>query len=74
MDFRKSLGEEIKDNSPLICDRLPESNIKYRAKWGLATSSKLLRADGIKKALDKAVWAQGLRSPLTEGKTAMNGN
>jgi hypothetical protein len=75
MDYRKELwGERINADSPLIRDKLPESKAKkYGAKWGLATSPKLLHTAGIKKALDKAIWAQRLCSRLTEGKTVMNG-
>jgi hypothetical protein len=71
IDFRKETWKEkITGDSPLIRDKLPESKAKEYggAKWGLVTAPKLLGEAGIKKALDKAIWAQGLRTPLTEGK------
>jgi hypothetical protein len=68
MDFRKSMGEKIDGDSPLIRDKLPESTMKYGAKWGLATYPKPLHEDGIKKVLYRAIWSQGLRQPLLEGK------
>jgi integrase len=68
MDFRASLGESINENSPLIRDALPESNIVADTKrYGFITKPQRLGIDGIKKILIRALWAQGLRKPLPQG-------
>ncbi|MGH9927202.1 MAG: hypothetical protein ACRD5B_17695, partial [Nitrososphaeraceae archaeon] len=67
MDFRASYGEKITDESWIMRDLWQTSNVKYGAKWGLATNPKQLRIDGIKKILNRALWEQGLRHALPEG-------
>jgi hypothetical protein len=70
MNFRASHGEKITEDSALMRDLWQMANVKYNygAKWGLATNPKLLQKTGIKKILNRALWIQGLRQPLTEGK------
>jgi hypothetical protein len=41
------------------------TNIDYGAKWGLATCPKKLKSNGIKRLLERALWEQGIRQPLT---------
>jgi len=67
MDFRASYGERIDDNSWLMRDLWQTTNMNYGARWGLATSPKKLKSSGIKRLLERAVWEQGIRKPLTEG-------
>ena len=70
IDFRILQGEKIdKDgDSWVMRDLWQMSDVKYGAKWGLATNPKRLQNDGIKKILNRALRVQGLRQPLTEGK------
>ena len=67
IDFRASYGERISGNSWLMRDLWQTTNMNYGAKWGLATSPKKLKSSGIKRLLERAVWEQGIRKPLTEG-------
>jgi hypothetical protein len=43
------------------------TNIDYGAKLGLATCPKKLKSSGIKRLLERALWEQGIRSPLQNG-------
>ena len=43
------------------------TNITYGAKLGLATYPKKLKSSGIKRLLERALWEQGIRHPLSEG-------
>jgi hypothetical protein len=67
MDFRASYGEKITGNSWLMRDLWQTTNMNYGARWGLATSPKKLKSSGIKRLLERAIWEQGIRKPLTEG-------
>jgi hypothetical protein len=73
MDFRMDYGEKITGESWVMRDLWQTTNIKYGAKLGLATCPKKLKSSGIKKTfgikrlLERAIWEQGLRQPLTEG-------
>src|SRR5688572_248230 len=67
MDFRASHGEKITPESWVIRDLWQTSNVKYGAKWGLATNPKKLQTAGINKILNRALWEQSLRQPLQEG-------
>jgi hypothetical protein len=68
MDFRESYGEKITGESSWVMrDLWQTSNVKYGAKWGLATNPKQLRIAAIKKILNRALWEQGLRHALPEG-------
>jgi hypothetical protein len=67
MDFRASYGEKITGSSWLMRDLWQTTNMNYGAKWGLATSPKKLKSSGIKRLLERALWEQGIRQPLTNG-------
>lgn len=72
MNFRAELGESINGDSPLIRDKLPESNVSTNnnnnnSGYGLITQPQRLGTDGIKKILIRGLWAQGLRKPLPPG-------
>ena len=67
IDFRASYGEKITGDSWLMRDLWQTTNMNYGARWGLATSPKKLKSSGIKRLLERAVWEQGIRKPLTEG-------
>lgn len=49
MDFRILQGEEVNGDSPLMRDLWQMSDVKYGARWGLASNPKPLHIDGIKK-------------------------
>jgi hypothetical protein len=66
MDFRTSYGEKITGNSWLMRDLWQTTNMNYGARWGLATNPKRLKSSGIKRLLERALWEQGIRQPLTE--------
>lgn len=67
MDFRTSYGEKISGNSWLMRDLWQTTNMNYGARWGLATNPKKLKSSGVKRLLERAVWEQAVRKPLTEG-------
>jgi hypothetical protein len=67
MDFRADYGEIITEESWLMLDIWQTTNITYGAKLGLATYPKRLKSSGIKRLLERALWAQGLRRPLANG-------
>jgi hypothetical protein len=67
MDFRASYGEKITGSSWIMRDLWQTTNMNYGARWGLATSPKKLKSSGIKRLLERAIWEQGIRQPLTEG-------
>jgi hypothetical protein len=67
MDFRAYYGEKVTASSWLMRDLWQTTNMNYGARWGLATSPKKLKSSGIKRLLERAIWEQGIRQPLTEG-------
>jgi hypothetical protein len=67
MDFRTSYGEIITGESWVMRDIWQTTNIDYGAKLGLATCPKKLKSTGIKRIIERALWEQGLRSPLAKG-------
>ena len=67
MDFRESFGEKITHESWVMRDIWQTTNVKYGAKWGLATLPKQLRSSAIKRLIDRALWEQGLRHQLKNG-------
>ena len=74
MDFRASYGEKITGDSFLMRDLWQTTNIDYGAKWGLATHPKNLKSSGIKRLIERALWEQGIRQPLTRRyEDVMNG-
>jgi hypothetical protein len=67
MDFRAGYGEKISGESWVMRDLWQTTNIDYGAKLGLATCPKRLKSSGIKRLIERALWEQGLRQPLTKG-------
>jgi hypothetical protein len=67
MKYRSSYGEEITTESWLMRDIWQTSNMKYGAKFGLATNPKKLKSSGIKRLIEQALWEQGIRSKLPQG-------
>jgi integrase len=67
MDFRAGYGEKITGESWVMRDIWQTTNIDYGAKLGLATCPKKLKSSGIKRLIERALWKQGLRQPLTKG-------
>jgi hypothetical protein len=68
MDFRASYGEKISGESWLMRDLWQTSNMKYGAKFGLATSPKRLKSSAIKRLIERALWEQGIRHILSPGR------
>lgn len=64
MKFRERYGEKITKDSPVMRDLWDATS---KANRGLATIPKPLKSTGLKRLLERALWAQGLRQPL-EGK------
>lgn len=67
MDFRESYGERLHSESWIMRDLWRTTNINYGARWGLAKYPKKLKSSGIKRIIERALWEQGLRKPLTKG-------
>lgn len=67
MDFRASYGEIVTGDSWVMRDIWQTTNITYGANLGLATCPKKLKSSGIKRLLERALWEQGIRHPLSEG-------
>jgi hypothetical protein len=64
MDFRASYGEKITGESWLMRDIWQTTNVKYGAKWGLATIPKKLKSSAIKRMIERALWEQGIRTEV----------
>ena len=64
MNFRRSYGEMITGESWVMRDIWQTTNVKYGAKWGLATIPKQLQSSAIKRLIDRALWEQGIRHQL----------
>ena len=67
IEFRRSYGEKITENSWLMRDIWQTTNVKYGANWGLATIPKKLESVAIKRIIDRALRIQGIRQNLVEG-------
>jgi len=67
MDFMASYGEKISGESWVFRDLWQTTNITYGANLGLAGYPKKLKSSGIKRIIERALWEQGLRHPLTNG-------
>jgi len=63
--YREESGELIDDNSWLMKDLWDTSIPQVR---GFATKPKKLASSGIKRLVERAIWAQGLRKKLQNGK------
>lgn len=68
MDFRSEYGEKISGESWVMRDIWQTTNVTYGAKWGLATAPKKLQSAAIKRLIERALWEQGIRKPLPQGK------
>ena len=60
-------GEKVIPDSWTMRDLWQTTNMKYGARWGLATNSKRLQSIAVKRLLDRALWEQGVRYALPEG-------
>ncbi len=67
MHFREISGESIDENSWLMRDLWDTQDIQGKGK-GLVTKPNKLTSIGIKKLVNRAIWAQGLRKKLENGK------
>ncbi|MDN5847542.1 MAG: hypothetical protein L0H53_14855 [Candidatus Nitrosocosmicus sp.] len=67
MNFRELSGEMIDENSWLMRDLWDTQDIQGKGK-GLVTKPNKLTSIGIKKLINRAIWAQGLRKKLENGK------
>lgn len=65
MDYRKSSGEQINAQSWLMRNLWDTRVAQGR---GLVTKPKKLSALGVKRLVERAIWAQGLRTKLEPGK------
>jgi hypothetical protein len=65
MDYRISAGESITDSSWVMRDLWDTRVAQGR---GLVTKPKKLSSLGIKRLMERAIWAQGLRKKLEPGK------
>jgi len=63
MDFRASHGESITKSSWVLRDQFDVTETK-----GLATIPKQLKSSGLKRLIERALKAQGIRKPLEKGK------
>lgn len=68
MEFRSAFGEVITGESWLIRDIWQTTNMKYGARFGLATSPRQFKSSGVKSLINRALWEQGIRQPLDNGK------
>jgi hypothetical protein len=66
MQFRQKSGEQIDENSWLMRDLWDTGALKDAK--GLITKPKKLASSGIKRLIERAIWAQGLRKKLEYGK------
>src|SRR6478609_7748649 len=65
MAYREQSGEEITENSWVMRDLWDARQAQGR---GLVTKPKKLSSLGIKRLMERAIWAQGLRKKLEPGK------
>jgi integrase len=68
MDFRAEFGEDISGESWVMRDIWQTTNMKYGARFGLATNPRRFKSNGIKSLINRALWEQGIRQPLNEGR------
>jgi len=64
MNYRAEQGEGISGDSWLMRDLWQRTDMKYGAKFGVATYPKKLKSSGIKSLLERAIRAQGLHKPV----------
>lgn len=68
MEFRQSYGETITKESWVMRDIWQTTNVKYGARWGLATAPKKLNSSAIKRLIERALLDQGVRTRQSDGK------
>ena len=68
MKYREASGEHITEESWVMHDLWDTRVAQGR---GLVTKPKKLTSLGIKRLIDRALWAQGLRTKLKEGKNVI---
>jgi hypothetical protein len=64
LDFRKSHGETITERTWVLRDEFDLA----KSSRGLATVPEQLKNTGLKRLIERALWAQKLRKPLEDGK------
>ena len=69
MNYREQHGEKITSDSWIMRGLWQTTTMNYGAKFGVATFPKKLKSSGIKSLLERAIKAQGLWKPLSQGKT-----
>ncbi len=65
INYREKSGELIDENSWLMRDLWDTQNARGK---GLITTPEKLASTGIKRLVERAIWAQGLRKKLENGK------
>jgi integrase len=65
MDYRRQAGEQITPDSWVMRDLWDTG---FPSGGGFATVPKKLKSSGVKRLMERALWAQGLRKKLTSGK------
>ena len=65
MNYRKECGEEIDNDSWLMRNVWDVTTPKGK---GIVTMPKQLKSDGIKRLMERALWAQGVRKNLSKNK------
>lgn len=63
IEFRKSHHENITEKSWILRDEFDVA----KSSRGLAIGPKKLKSSGLKRLIERALWAQGLRKPLENG-------
>ena len=63
LEFRISHREIVNEKSWVLRDEFDVS----KSSKGLATVSKQLKATGLKRLIERALWAEGIRKPLPKG-------
>lgn len=67
MKFRTDNGEQVTGESWVMRDIWQTTNMKYGARFGLATNPKKLKSSAVTRILERAAWEQGVRKPLPNG-------
>jgi len=65
MDYRKQCGELINENSWVMRNLWDVTTPKGK---GIVTVPKKLKSTGVKRLIERALWAQGIRKKLSSGK------
>jgi hypothetical protein len=67
MEFRAGFGEIINGESWVLRDIWQTTNMKYGARFGLATNPRKFKSSGIKSLINRSLWEQAIRHPLKDG-------